>query len=90
MIARLFNKNKYVLRSRNLLQLYLELGVKLTKIHRMLQVNESPWLAKYIAFNTAMRSKAKHDFRKKKDFYKFSNNAILGKTNGKFEKENKY
>ena len=33
--------------------------MKLTKIHRVLQFNESPWLAKYIDFNTNKRSTAK-------------------------------
>ena len=72
-----FNKKKYVLHIRNL-ELYLDVGLKLIKSHRVLQFNESPWLAKYIAFNTTMRSKAKNDFEK--DFYKLNNNAIFGKT----------
>ena len=50
-IPTLFNKEKYVLHVRNL-SLHKDLGMKLNKIHRMLQFNESPWLAKYINFNT--------------------------------------
>ena len=38
LIPNLGNKNKYVLHCRNL-QLYLSLGMKLTKIHRALQLN---------------------------------------------------
>ena len=41
LIPTLFNKEKYVLRVRNL-SLYKDLGMKLTKIHRVLQFNESP------------------------------------------------
>ena len=41
------------------LSLYKDLGMKLTKIHRVLQFNESPWLAKCIDFNTNKRSTAK-------------------------------
>ena len=38
--------------------------MKLTKIHRVLQFDESPWLAKYINFNTEKRIEAKNDFEK--------------------------
>ena len=62
----LFNKEKYVLHVRNL-SLYKDFGIKLTKIHRVLQFNESPWLAKYIDFNTNKRSNAKNAFEK--DFF---------------------
>ena len=46
LIPTLFNKEKYVLHIRNL-SLYKDPGMKLTKIHRVLQFNEAPWLAKY-------------------------------------------
>ena len=86
LIPTLFNKEKYVLHVRNL-NLYKDLGMKLTKINRMLQFNESPWLAKYIDFNTNKRSNAKNAFEK--DFFKLMNNAIFWKNTRKFEKENK-
>ena len=41
--------------------------MKLNKIHRVLQFNESPWLAKYIGFNANKRSDAKNAFGK--DFF---------------------
>ena len=52
--------------------------MKLTKIHRVLQFNESPWLAKYINFNKNKRSTAKNAFER--DIFKLMNNAVFGKT----------
>ena len=47
LIQNLGNKTKYVLYYRDL-QLYLFLGMKLTKIHRILKFNQSDWMKKYI------------------------------------------
>ena len=77
LVPNLMDKTKYVLHYRNL-QLYLSLGMKLKKIHRILEFNEAPWMEPYIRMNTEFRKKSKSAFEK--DFYKLMNNSVFGKT----------
>ena len=77
LIPNLGNKTKYVLHYRDL-QLYLSLGMKLTKIHRALQFKQSDWMKKIIDFNSEKRKNVANDFEK--DFFKLMITSIYGKT----------
>ena len=72
----LMNKTNYVVHYRNL-KYYLEKGMKLTKIHRVLTFKQEPWIKKFIDFNTSHRAMAKSQFEK--DYYKLINNSFFGK-----------
>ena len=56
LVPNFFDKEKYVILYENL-QLYLRLGLKLKKIHGVLEFNQSQLLKSYIKFNTRKRRK---------------------------------
>ena len=61
LVPNLNNKTKYVLHYEALSK-YLELGLRVTKYHRILQFEQSAWLKPYIEFNINKRKEAKSAF----------------------------
>ena len=71
------NKKKYVVHIKSLNQA-LNHGLKLKRVHRIIEFNQKAWLKPYIDMNTELRKLAKDDFEK--DLFKLMNNAVFGKT----------
>ena len=77
LICNLQDKNDYVVHI-NVLKKALDHGLKLIKVHQVIEFDQEAWLKEYINFNTELRKKATNNFEK--DFFKLMNNAVFGKT----------
>lgn len=77
LIPNFYDKKNYVVTAQSL-KLYLSLGLKIEKVHKILSYRQEDILGSYITKNTEYRSKTKSSFEK--DFFKLMNNSVFGKT----------
>ena len=73
-----FNPRKRYIIHHRALRYYLKMGLKVTKIHRVVTYTEKAWLKPWIEHNTEFRAGAQNGFER--DFYKLMNNSTFGKT----------
>lgn len=76
LILTLNNKHRCVLHYVTL-RFYLEMGLRLVKIHKAVSFRQKPWLKSYIDFNTMKRKAASNEFDVR--LYKDYNNHIYGR-----------
>ena len=77
LICHFKTRKNYIIHYRALRQC-LELGMKITAVHRGISFYQSPWMEPYIRKNTELRKTAANSFEK--DFFKLMNNSVFGKT----------
>ena len=77
LICDIEDKKKYVIHIRALKQA-LDHGLKLKKVHRIIQFKQKAWLKVCIDMNTELRKNATNEFEK--NFFKLLNNSVFGKT----------
>ena len=77
LVPNLRDERNYVIHIQALNQA-LQHGLRLDRIHRAIEFDQSPWLKTYIDFNTQLRMAATNDFENY--FFKLMNNSVFGKT----------
>ena len=63
LVCNLYDKKKYVVHINSLKQA-LNHGLKLKRIHRIIEFNQEAWLKPYIDMNTELRKSAKNDLKR--------------------------
>ena len=77
LVPNLYDKKRYILHARNL-RFYVEKGLVLKQVYRILSFEQGPWLAPYIDLCTSKRQASVTPFQK--DFWKLMVNALYGKS----------
>lgn len=77
LVPNFYKKKNYVVHFMNL-KFYLEHGMILTKIHKIISFYQQPWLKPYIEFNNEKRKISSNEFDK--CFYKLMNNSFFGRS----------
>ena len=76
-ICSIEEKEKYVIHIRALKHA-LNHGLKLKRVHRVIQFIQKDWIKPYIDMNTELRKKAQNEFEK--NFFRLINSSVFGKT----------
>ena len=85
LIPNLYPKKNYVVHYRKL-KYYLSKRWILTKVHKILEFKQSPWMKPYNEFNTERRKEATNEADR--NIFKLLNNAVYGKTMENMKKTN--
>ena len=72
-----FDKENYLAHFA-ILKFYLQMGMTLKRIHRIIKFRQKPFFKMYIDSNSQKRAASKNAFEK--DYYKYKNNSLFGKT----------
>lgn len=72
-----YDKTNYLVHF-TILKFYLKMGMTLKTVHRAIQFRQKPFFKEYIDSNSQKRAAARNTFEK--DFYKYKNNSLFGKT----------
>ena len=81
LVPNLKRKKRYVVHIKALDQT-LKHGLKLRKVQRVIEFQQSRWMKAYIMLKTKLRKDAKNEFEK--DLFKSMSNSVFGK-NGKYQ-----
>lgn len=77
LLGHFYPRKNYVVAEENL-RYYCQMGLKVTKIHRILRFNQKCWLQSFVLYNANKRALANSNFLR--NYYKLLNNSVYGKS----------